>query len=432
MKSIYIFFLTFFLAASVAAQQPLSLAEAIGRALENNYDMRIVRENQQIAEISNSWGAAGRYPYISMSAGSDNAANFNQQENYVQNRFSGGASLSWTLFEGFSVRINKQRFEELERLSRQNTATMVEGTIQSVILAYYNVLLEKETLGVYEEVMNLSADRYDRSLQFRDFGTAVTYDVLQAQNAYLADKTDYMIQEASYKNALRDLNYLMGEDAAASYELTGEFIAITEEYILDTLMFQMFSNNKSLQNQYINQRLLENAIADARSAYFPRLGFTGGVSGTETRSDYAERGKSRAGSANFYGNFTLSINLFSGGNRNRAVQIARIDEQVGQVKIDEMKHDLTNQLTNLYEFYMVRKELLTVADENLAAARLNLQISQEKFEAGAINSFNFRDVQNIYLDANRRKLDAIYNFIDVHTALLRMTGAIIQEYSTQE
>ena len=93
-----------------------------------------------------------------------------------------------------------------------------------------------------------------------------------------------------------------------------------------------------------------------------------------------------------------------------------------------MQYELNNQLSNIYEFYLVRKELLNVANENLAAAALNLQISKEKFESGAINSFNFRDVQNLYMDAAQRKLEAIYNFIDIHTSLLRLTGTIVQEY----
>jgi outer membrane protein len=76
----------------------------------------------------------------------------------------------------------------------------------------------------------------------------------------------------------------------------------------------------------------------------------------------------------------------------------------------------------------VQKELLSVASENLEAAKLNLQISREKFEAGAINSFNFRDVQVLYLNSAQRELEAVYAFIDAHTSLLRMTGTIIQQY----
>jgi outer membrane protein len=428
MKTLKIIFIFIIAGFGVHAQQPLSLNDAIVRALENNYDIRIVRENQRIAEIQNNWGTAGRYPYINLSAGDENSFNINENENVVSNRFTAGASLNWTLFDGFSVRINKQRFEELEQLSKQNTAIMVEGTIQSVILAYYSVLLEKEKLEAYREVMQLSEDRFRQAEERQRFGTFVTYDVLQAQNAYLFDRSGYLLQEVQWKNAIRDLNYLMAEKDNNSWELTSDFVAEPVDYNLEDLKTQLFENNKVLQNQYVNQRLLENAVAAAKSNFSPALEFRGGVTGTALRNNYAEQGESWNNSANFYGNFTLSFNLFSGGNRKRAMQIAQIEEETGLVEIDDMEHDLTNSLANLYEFYLVRKELLTVAEENLAAARLNLQISREKFESGAINSFNFRDVQNIFLDASLLELEAIYNFIDTQTALLRMAGVIVQEY----
>lgn len=428
MKTLHILILFLFTGITGFAQQPLSLADAVSRALENNYSIQVVRNNQQIAEIQNNWGTAGRYPYISLSAGEDNSFNLNENENVVTNRFSAGASINWTLFDGFSVKINKNRFEELENLSKQNTAIMVESTIQSVVLTYYSVLLEKEKLEVIDEVRQLSEDRFRQAEQRKEFGTYVTYDVLQAQNAYLSDQSSYLLQEVAYKNALRDLNYLMAEEGYPAWDLTGAFIAEPVDYALEDLQNQLFENNKVLQNQYINQRLLENAVASAKSAFSPTLDFRGGVTGSSTRNDFAERGESWANSANFYGNFTLSFNLFSGGNRKRAVQIAQIDEETGLVEMEDMEHDLTNRLANLYEFYLVRKELLAVAAENLGAARLNLQISREKFESGTINSFNYRDVQLIYLNAAQRELEAIYNFIDTHTALLRMTGTIVQEY----
>ena len=428
MKKIQILFILIFAFVSVNAQQPLSLTDAISRALENNYDIQIVKENQRISEITNNWGTAGRYPYINLSAGDDNSFNLNELENFTSNRFSAGASLSWTLFDGYSVRINKQRFDELEQLSKQNTAIMVEGTIQSVILAYYNVLLQKEKLETFKEVMALSEARFKQAEDRKKFGTFVTYDVLQAQNAYLSDRSGYLLQEVSYKNSLRDLTYLMAEKGDVSFDLTENFEAMPVDYTISDLQTQMFENNKGLQNQYVNQRLLENAVASAKSTFSPTVDFRGGLTGTSARTNFAEMGESWANSANFYGNFTLSYNLFSGGNRKRASQIAQIDEEIGLVEIDDMQHDLTNSLANLFEFYLVRKELLNVANENLEAAKLNMQLSREKFESGAINSFNYRDVQNIYLNAAQRELEAIYNFIDTHTALLRMAGTIIQEY----
>jgi outer membrane protein len=410
------------------AQTPLSLSNAITIALENNYDIIVAKGNQQIAETSNNWGTAGRYPYINLSLGDDNSYNINGTENLGTNRFSGGASVNWTLFDGYSVRINKTRLDELEQLSKNNTAIMVEGTIQSVILAYYDVLLQKEKLATYAEVLTLSEDRFKQMEDRKEYGSVVTYDVLQAKNAYLSDRSGYLLQEVAYKNSIRNLTYLMAEREEVDYEFTDSFEALPVDYVLADLEAQMFENNKSLQNQFVNQRLLENAIAAAKSNYSPALDFRGGATRTSSRNNFEERGTSWSNSANFYGNLTLSWNLFSGGNRKLAEQIAIIDEELGLVKIEDMRHDLTNSLSNLYESYLVRKELLDVARENVEAAKLNLQISQEKFDSGAINSFNFRDVQTFYLRASQAELEAIYYFIDAHTSMLRMTGVIVQEY----
>ncbi len=409
-------------------QEPLTLTDAISKALENNYGITIVRQNQQIAEIQNNWGTAGRYPYINLSAGNDNSYNINDAENFGNNRFSLGASLNWTLFDGFIVKINKQRFEELEELSKNNTAVMVEGTIQSVILAYYNVLLQKAKLKNWEDIMTLSQDRFNLAEDRKLYGTFVTYDVLQAQNAYLTDRSGYLMQEVTYKNSIRDLGFLLAENNPSNYVLVDSFKAVHVEYQLADLQAQMIENNKTLQNQYVNQRLLENAVAAAKSSFYPTLDFRGGVTGNANRWNYEERGESWNNSANFYGNFTLSYNLFSGGNRKRAVDIAQIDESIGTVEIEEVTHELNNRLANLYEFYLVRKELLDLAKENLEASQLNLQLSKERFDAGAINSFNYRDVQISYISIAQRELEAIYNFIISQTELLRLTGTIIQEY----
>lgn len=426
-----IIFLIIFLFSTVqltSAQDQLSLQDAIARALENNYGIIVSEGNQQMAEINNTWGTAGRYPYIGFSAGSNNSYTANEGNNVTSNRLNAGVNLNWTLFDGFSVRINKTRLDELENLSKNNTAIMVEGTIQSVILAYYDVLLQREKLTTIKEVLSLSEDRYKQMEDRKSYGAAVTYDVLQAQNAYLSDRATYLLQEVSFKNSKRNLSYLMADKENIDFDLTEEFKAIPTEYILADLEAQMIANNKSLQNQFVNQRLLENAIASAKSTYSPSIDFRSGITGNSNRNQLQDQDASWANSANFYGDITLSWNLFSGGNRKRAVQIAEIDKELGLVEIEDVRHDLKNRLANLFEFYLVQKELLTVARENLEAAKLNLQISQEKFDSGAINSFNFRDVQTFYLRSAQGELEAIYAFIDAHTSLLRLAGVIVQEY----
>lgn len=416
-------------AIGVNGQQKLSLADAIQAALENNYDLVIQRNDQLIAKEQNTWGAAGRYPYLNLTGDARYNYNINETDSYLQNVYSGGATLSWTLFDGFSVFFNKQRLTELENLSGENTALLVEGTIQSVILAYYSALLEKEKLNVYRDVMQLSEDLYKKASFQKEIGSAVTYDVLQAQNAYLADKARFLVQQVNYRTAIRDLNFLMAVTDGGEPELTDKFEAMPVEYKLADLAEAMKANNRSLKSQYINQSLLKNAVALAKSDFYPTLSFNGGATATRTGIDYESTDAKWSNMNNYYGNFTLSFNLYGGGAKRRALKIAEINRESADVGLQQMTHVLDSQLQNVYEFYLVRRELLDVVRENIAAAKLNLQISREKYESGSISSFNFRDVQIIYLNSAVAELEAVYNFIDVQTSLLRLTGGIVQQYS---
>jgi outer membrane protein len=132
-----------------------------------------------------------------------------------------------------------------------------------------------------------------------------------------------------------------------------------------------------------------------------------------------------------YGSARISYDIYSAGVRKRSVEIARINEDVAKVEIDQMEHALTNELYNLSDYHSVQLELVTVADENLEAAELNMSISQEKYKSGVINSFNYRDIQLIYLYAALNRLQAVYNLISTNTQLTRITGGYLG-YATVE
>jgi len=416
------------LSVNAFGQENLSLSDAITKALENNYNIRIIQRNEEIAETNNTWGAAGRYPTLSFGLAANNRADFNEDSDVTSNSVSPDLTLNWLLFDGFSVRIRKQKLEALSGLSQGNTAVLVEQTIQSIILAYYVALLEKEKLGVLQEVMDLSRDRYDYVMTGKEIGSAVTYDVLQAKNSWLEDKAGFMLQEVTYTNTFRDLNYLMGVTEDVSYNLSDDFTAELKEYDVNILRDKMLSNNKTLKNQYINEMLRQKEIELAKSLYYPSLSLRSGVGAATTRTKIEGLSATTKNSGDIFANLTLSFSLFDGGARKRAVKIARIQEEAGQIETAEMKHSLENQIVKLYDLYAVRKNILNVAEENIEAARLNVQISEDKFRAGTINSFNYRDVQLIYLNAALGRLQAIYNLIDTDNALLRITGGIITEY----
>jgi outer membrane protein TolC len=219
----------------------------------------------------------------------------------------------------------------------------------------------------------------------------------------------------------------MGEKKSEEWIFPDTFEPEIKEYVLSELMDKLMSNNNTLKNQFINQSILEREIALSKSSYYPSLSLNTGIEGNNLNKQFDTSGDLNTNSWNYFGNVTLNYNLYSGGVRNRAVKIAKINEDIGNIDIESLKHTLSNDLLNLYEFYEVRQELLDVATEAVEAAELNMQIAEEKFKNGSINSFNFRDVQLIYLNAALGRLQAIFSLVESDISLTRITGGIITE-----
>lgn len=418
---IYLIMLTV-LSGCLFGQTALSLSEAITQALENNYDIRISKLDQKAASIMNSWGTAGGLPSLNFSLSGTRTQDIDAE--VYSDYYTGGLTLSWVLFDGFAVHINKSKLSKLQELSEGNTVSLIEQTIQSTILAYYNVMLQQKTSLVLDTLRLLSKDRFDRIDSQRRLGSKVTYDVLQAKNAWLDDETRYLQQIETARNAVRELNYLMGVTEDLTYNLADPFQADLKRFKYQTMLEKLFSDNQMLKNKYLQQTLLEKEVALKRTDWAPSLTMRAGLDRSLSEGEEITTSKSY----DAYGNLSLSWNLFSGGARLRASQIATLEREMGEVEIESMKHTLSNRLASQLETYNIRKQLLNVADESLKTAALNLQISKEKFETGAINSFNYRDVQLIYLNSALSRLQSVYNLLNTETELLRMTGGILSSY----
>lgn len=416
-----------FLQANFFAQEKLTLSDAIKVGLENNYNIRIAQKDVQIADENNSWGTAGLYPTIDVSLTSVNRYDENETVEVTTNNILPSAQLNWVLFNGFKVYNIKKRLEDAYNLQQGITAVVVENSIQSIILGYYNVLLQKEKLNVFGEVERLSKDRYDRAQLSKEIGSSITYEVLQAKISWLEDRSTYLSQKLTLDNSVRTLNLLIGEKNDKVYNFADNFEGKPNYYLFDDLKNKMLASNKTLKNQYLNQLIFERNVDVAGGDFYPTLRLSSGYDYESASQKINPLARTNSTGFDYYGNLVLSWNLFNGLNTKRALEVAKIENEISKIKTEQIKHSLTNTLTQIFELYDVRKELLNVAEENLDAAKLNLQISEEKFKNGSISSFNFRDVQIRYLNASVQKLNAVYNLKESDTELARLTGSIISE-----
>lgn len=412
----------------------LSLADAVKRGLKNNFGIQIAKQNVEVAKQNNSWGFTGALPTVNVGLNFNNGFNNDpggdpgSRNKFWTHTITPSVNLRWVLFSGLSMRITKKKLGDLNKLSEGNSAVVVENTIQGIVLAYYKVLLEKEKLKVVDEVKKLSKDRYDYVLARKEVGTATTYDGLQAKIAWLDDRSISTMQRVNVRNAKRNLNLAMGEPPYREYILTDSFSTKTNKYDLDLMLNKLRSNNKTLKNQYINQKILKKDTQIKKGNLYPTITLNSGVSRTGRRVNFIGASAVDTAAYDYYVNFSVTMNLFSGGNIKREIKKAKIQEKIGELQTKDMKSSLGSLLRSTYEMYDVKKELLKLASERMASAKLNMDISDEKFKSGVINSFNYRDVQLVYLNSSFGKLQAIFDLVETHSELMRLTGGIITEY----
>lgn len=425
------------------AQQPLSLSEAIQIGLEKSYQIRIAETNFTAAENNNDWVIAGKYPTVSLNLNNQNGfRNVNNPISFIpelysfSTGFTPSVNANLILFDGYRIKYNKQRLEQLELQSEQQLSLAVEATIQEIMLAYYQALLQKEQVSVLKNLLDLSRDRLAYEEARQEFGQTGRFDYLQAQDAFLNDSTTYLLQKTNADIALRNLILAMGlTETNLPFLLTDILEAPSNPYNLDQLRQKMLDANRQLKDIYLSKALAETNTQITKANRYPTVGFNalanydwslssgeGTTSTGETRQIQALAAKT----LNFGINFTVSYTLFDWGLRKINEDNAELQVINTQNQIDDLKLNLDAQLHNAFLTYQNQKRLLDIQDQLLQNASQNIEIAAERFKGGLINSFDYRTIQLTYQSAAQNRLNAIFSIKQTEIELLRLTGGIIR------
>ncbi len=440
-RYIYVFTLLFYVLGIpfvAQSQQPLSLSEAIALGLENNYQIRIADQNALIAKNDNRWSAAGRWPQLSFSA---NGSWFRtgSPTAFTPQRLTGGLGpdINWVLFDGFRIQASKERLELLEQQSMGNAAIVVETNIQAIVLAYYNTLLAKEQLVVLEEVLIASRIRLEYETFRKDMGASGTFELLQFKDAVLNDSANLILQTLALQNAHKNLNRVMGAPIEADYELTDALQTTFPDFDFEPLRQRMISNNNNLRNQFITNQILRQDIRIAKSPLYPTLGINAGVNYGFGQATLRNRNPAtfeqmpfiinKFSAFDYSAGFSISFNLFDGGNAKRALQSARMTEIIGDLQQKDLEQTLTYDLMIAYDNYQLRRQMLRLRLASIDNAHTNLDLAEERFKSGLINSLDYRQIQLQYLSARFTHLQALRDLKETETELIRLTGGLVRE-----
>lgn len=433
--------LIFICALGLKAQEVLSLEEAIQKALAQNYTAKIAATNRKIAAVQNHWGEAGRYPQITATVSNANSYSNVQNPtsflNGAQLLGTGGTAavdLQWTLYQGGRIQLTKDRLGLQEELANSEANRSLESISQTVAKAYFNAQIQQERLKSQEELLALSQDKITYVEARRAYGQATEFDLLQIRDAYLNDSIQWMLQRTTFENAQQNLALAMGQDWASAKEivLPRELSYELPFYHFDSLLTIALQNNREIASERIRQQTTAIDIAIQKAALLPTLSLGANIS--EQLNLNQINGKQPQIADDWQGgttlsaglNINLSYNIYNGGKQRRAIEIAKLNQEISQLTMLNLEQQLGQNLKTVLALYENQRQTYTLSQQLLANSSRNLEIASERFKANTLNFFDYRTIQINYINAYNNVQNAFLSAKQTEFDLLLLSGQLLR------
>lgn len=422
-------------ASYLSAQQHYTLKSCLEIGLEQNYSIRMIRNEEQISKNNATIANAGYLPTLDLSAGYSGSLNDTEttmRETGEKTKTTGvfdqtlnaGLNLNWTLFDGFKIQANYQRLKELEKQGETMTRIAIEDFIAELTAEYYNYIRQKIRLENFRYAMSLSKERLRIVEERYLVGNFSKLDLQQAKVDFNADRAQYMKQQESVETSRIRLNELMANtDMNQPVNVSDSIIGLNAMPPYEQLWQSTLENNTTLLTSEHNRILADLELKTVKSRNYPYLKLNGGYSFTMNRYDISTT--SRRNNQGLNVGVTVGINLFD-GNRRRENRNARIAIENARLQQEELIQALQADLNTLWQAYQNNLRMLKLEKENLTAAIENHEIASERYMLGDLSGIEMREAQKSLLDAEERILTAEYDTKICEISLLQLSGGITE------
>ncbi len=430
-KKLRIFILLISLSLSGFAQEKLSLQEAITVALQNNYDIKISKNQVDIAKNNANIGNAGMLPNLTGSyTNGGSIQNTRQTPATGPDRVitgakstnnSYGADLNWTIFDGFSMFANYDRLKELQKQGELNARLTILTTVADVINAYYDIVRQQQLVIAADSAMDVSVLRANIAKTKLQLGRGSKLDVLSAQVDYNTDTSSYLQAKNTLQVAKVRLNQLMVRDVGTSFSVDNK-IDVDKAISFSKMAEMAQQQNPNVQNAFINQRIAALNLKSIRGARYPSVSLNSGYSRANSTSPTGFNQKFAANGFTY--GVTASINLFNGFLQRQQERNAKIEIDNSAITLNKTKLDVNSQLLTAYENYSTYLDLIKLEQRNVDIAKENLDITLAKYRLGSIAPLELREAQRNAIDAQNRFIEMQYQAKIAETTLKTISGSI--------
>jgi outer membrane protein len=430
-----------FCAAAVpaAAQQPVTLREAVRLALQQNPALQAVGDEAAATRSQIGQARAAWFPRLDVSQGFTRgsnpvyvfgtlltqrqftAANFalpglnapTPLDNF-QTRLEGQISL----FDSGRTRLRVSGARKLSTAADFRTEQERQDLILRVVRAYYGVVVAREDLTASREALRTAEANEQRVRAMEKAGTIVNSDLLSAE----VFRSQMQDREIRARNALnlarlmlaRELGLSLGDIREPAEKLTEPAPLTTdvEGWLRTALAERPVLRAAELQAEAAsaNQKL-------AKAEFGPRLGLFADV----------ERDAETLGGpsgTNWAAGAKLEWNLFAGGgDRARLAESEARKREAGH-QLEWLRSGVQLEVQQAYLDTEAASQRAVAARSAVDQARESLRIIQNRYEAGLVTITELLRAQTAQLEARTGYLSALHDWQVARAALERSAGRL--------
>ncbi len=410
------------------AQKRVTLEECIERALEANYSIKMIRNQEQMA--ANDLNYSPFLPTLGVTAGQKQTINDSKTTTNGENRelnssrsdaLTAGVALNWRLFDGMGMFVTQEKYQEMMTIGELNTQMAIENLIVNVSASYYNVIMQHSKLDAARHSLGLSTERYKEARDKYMIGVLSGLDAQQAKLDLNADSSNYMKQKELLKSAYIALNLSMNADLQQAMYVK-DSITLLEPLVFNELNDKMLELNTTLMIGRRDRKVSELDMKLARAALFPTLDFAAGYNYSRTKAPEATTSLNRTNGP--YWGFSVSVDVFNRLDNRKRIKNARLDMENADLSYQEAELQLKADLAQLYNTYENNLQIVSFEKESAAVAFENLDAALEKYKLGTLSGIEFREFQRSYIDAVDREVTAVFQAKVSELSLLLISGEL--------
>lgn len=432
--SIKLFLLfTVFTVNDISAQ---TLQEMINKALADNYQINILKNEAQIATNNNVIGNTGALPTIDLGADYSYAFKIANQD-FADGTTRNGADanntnlglsamINWTAFDGLRVYAKRDQLKYLEQLGQVNSKFYIEQTVSDIVTSYHQIVYEKQLLKNYQQSLDISAFRFSIEKKRKEVGAGKAMDFGLALVDYQADSIRLLGQQNAIKALQTQLNNVLNNALEQELLISDDAFSFFAIPSIDSLLENVNKANQQLEKQRLQELIAETELRIAKANRYPKIDLFAGFQ--YSRSTAAVGFINSNQSFGPIAGISINYNLYNGGAVNRDIKNTKIEIENTKLTRKQVDTQLDASVLNFYNEYNTIVSQIVLAKSNVTEMTKVYKTAEEQLKQGAINGYDFRLTQQSLLNSELSLMQLQFTLKAIEVNLNRLSGSVLETY----